>query len=69
MARPKKDHEKNRSARVSFRIAEEVNEGLRKLAKDRGAELSDVVHDLLEKGLRDAARAGARRRKPEQGSP
>jgi uncharacterized protein (DUF1778 family) len=63
MARPKKDHEKNRPARVSFRITEDVNQGLRELAKARGAELSDVVHDLLEKGLREAARAAARHRR------
>ena len=63
MARPKKNQEKHRPNRVSFRIAEDVDEGLRKLAKQRGAELSDVVHDLLEKGLRDAVKAEGRRGK------
>ena len=63
MARPKKNQEKNRPNRVSFRIAEDVGKGLRKLAMDRGAELSDVVHDLLEKGLRQAAKAESRRGK------
>ena len=63
MARPKKNQEKNRPNRVSFRIAVDVDNGLRKLAMDRGAELSDVVHDLLEKGLRDAARVESRRGK------
>ena len=62
MARPKKNQEKNRPNRVSFRIAEDVDVGLRKLAKDRGADLSDVVHDLLEKGLRDAAKGKKTRR-------
>jgi hypothetical protein len=52
MARPKKNEEKNRPGRVSFRIAKDVDEGLRELARTRGADLSDVVHDLLEKGLK-----------------
>jgi hypothetical protein len=52
MARPKKNEEKNRPARVSFRIAKDVDEGLRELANTRGADLSDVVHDLLERALK-----------------
>ena len=51
MARPRKDEEKDRPNRVSFRIAKGLDEGLRRLAKERNADLSDVVHELLEHGL------------------
>jgi len=51
MARPRKGEEKDRPARVSFRIAKGVDEGIRLLAKERGANVSDVAHELLVRGL------------------
>jgi hypothetical protein len=61
MARPRKNEEKNRPERVTWRISATVKEGLEELAKARSANVSDVAHDLLEKGLRDAAKAESRR--------
>jgi hypothetical protein len=57
MARPRKNEEKNRPERVTWRISTGVKEGLKHLAEERGADVSDVAHDLLEKGLCDAATA------------
>ena len=63
MARPRKNQEKNRPERVTWRISSALKEGLDHLAKARSQTVSDVAHDLLEKGLRDAAKAGSRRGK------
>jgi hypothetical protein len=51
MARPRKNEEKNRPERVTWRISASVKEGLMRLAEERGADVSDVAHDLLERGL------------------
>jgi hypothetical protein len=55
MARPRKNEEKNRPERVTWRISSALKEGLERLSKARSLAVSDVAHDLLEKGLRDAA--------------
>jgi hypothetical protein len=63
MARPRKNEEKNRPERVTWRISASVKEGLERLAKARSQAVSDVAHDLLEKGLQDAAKTESRRGK------
>ena len=68
MARPRKNEEKNRPERVTWRISSALKEELERLAKARGRAMSDVAHDLLEKGLRDAAKAESRRGKTTRGS-
>jgi predicted DNA-binding protein len=44
-------------------VTEQLNEDLRRLAERRGSTMSDVVVEILEKGLRDAAKAEGRRAK------
>ena len=63
MARPRKGEEKNRPIHLGFKVTEQLNADLRRLAEKRGSPMSDVVFDILEKGLRDAAKAEGRRGK------
>src|SRR5262245_47228623 len=63
MARPRKGEEKNRPVHLGFRVSEEINQALRRLAEKRGTPMSDLVVEILERGLRDAARADGRRGK------
>jgi predicted DNA-binding protein len=66
MARPRKGEEKDRPVHLGFRVSEETSEALRRLAEKRGSPMSDLVVEILEKGLRDAARADSRRGKAGQ---
>jgi hypothetical protein len=61
MARPKKHEEKHRTERVTWRISADIKAGLKRLALERSADVSDVAHDLLEAGL--AAEQRKQRRK------
>ena len=63
MARPRKGQEKDRPVHLGFRVSEVTNQALRRLAEKRGSLMSDLVVEILEKGLRDAARADSRRDK------
>ena len=63
MGRPRKGQEKDRAGRVSFRIPVELDQGLRQVAEKRGSPMSDLVVEILEKGLRDAAKMDSRREK------
>jgi hypothetical protein len=64
MGRPRKGEEKNRLLHLGFKVSEQLNADLRRLAEKRGATMSDVVVEILENGLRDAAKVGSRRAKP-----
>lgn len=44
-------------------IPEQLNADLRRLAEKRGSPMSDVVVEILEKGLREAAKVESRRGK------
>lgn len=61
MARPKKDQAKHRPIHMGFRVSREVREGLEALAAQRGAPLSDVAHEALERYV--SAQAKKERRK------
>jgi hypothetical protein len=63
MGRPRKGEEKHRSAHLGFKVTEQLNADLRRLAEKRGSPMSDVVVEILEKGLQDAAKAESRRGK------
>jgi hypothetical protein len=54
MARPRKGEEKDRPVHLGFRVSEETSRALRALAEKRRSPMSDLVVDILEKGLRDA---------------
>jgi hypothetical protein len=51
MARPRKGEEKTRPERVTWRISASVKTGLQRMAIERGEDVSDVAHELLERGL------------------
>jgi hypothetical protein len=61
MARPRKNEEKHRAERVTWRISADVKEGLKRLALERSADVSDVAHQLLEQGLAAEQRKQRRR--------
>jgi hypothetical protein len=63
MGRPRKGEEKNRPIHLGFKVTEQLNADLRRLAEKRGSPMSDVVVEILEKGLRDATKAESRRGK------
>ena len=63
VARPRKGDEKHRPIHLGFKVTEQLNADLRRLAERRGSPMSDVVVEILEKGLRDAAKAESRRGK------
>jgi hypothetical protein len=63
VGRPRKGEEKNRPVHLGFKVSEQLNADLRRLAERRGSPMSDVVVEILEKGLKDAAKAEGRRRK------
>jgi hypothetical protein len=63
VGRPRKGEEKNRPIHLGFKVTEQLNADLRRLAKRRGSPMSDVVVEILEKGLKDAAKAESWRRK------
>jgi hypothetical protein len=63
VGRPRKGEEKHRSIHLGFKVTEQLNAGLRELAEKRGSPMSDVVVEILEKGLREAAKAESRRGK------
>jgi hypothetical protein len=63
MGRPKKGAEKHRPIHLGFKVTEQLNADLRRLAEKRGSPMSDVVVEILEKGLREAAKAESRRGK------
>jgi hypothetical protein len=52
MARPRKGEEKNRPVHLGFKVTEEMNMSLRKLADAQGCALSDIVVEILDEGLR-----------------
>jgi hypothetical protein len=54
VGRPRKGEEKNRPVHLGFKVTEQMNADLRKLAKRRRSPISDVVVELLEKGLSEA---------------
>jgi predicted DNA-binding protein len=54
VARPRKGEEKHRPIHLGFKVTEELNNDLRRLAERRGSPMSDVVVEILEKGLREA---------------
>jgi hypothetical protein len=59
MGRPRKGEEKNRPVHLGFKVTEELNNDLRRLAERRGSPMSDVVVEILEKGLkRELAKMG-----------
>ena len=47
MARPKTGEEKKRPVHLGLRVTKWVRAGLDKVAKEDGAVVSDVVHDVL----------------------
>jgi predicted transcriptional regulator len=49
MARPKKAVAKHRPNHMGFRVTDEVRHGLEAIAAQRGALLSDVAHEALER--------------------
>jgi hypothetical protein len=61
MARPRKGEEKDRPIHLGFRVSRETSRALRELAEKRGSPMSDLVVEILEKGLRDAVRKEAAR--------
>ena len=61
MGRPRKGEEKNRPIHLGFKVTEQLNADLRRLVEKRGSPMSDVVVEILEKGLRGAAKAESRR--------
>jgi predicted DNA-binding protein len=61
MGRPRKGEEKNRPVHLGFKVTEELNNDLRRLAERRGSPMSDVVVEILEKGLREALAKKANR--------
>ena len=63
MGRPRKGEEKHRPIHLGFKVTEQLNLELRWLAEKRGATMSDVVFEILEKGLRDATKSESRRGK------
>jgi hypothetical protein len=63
VGRPRKGEEKHRPVHLGFKVTEQLNADLRRLAESRGSPMSDVVVEILEKGLRDAAKAESRRGK------
>jgi hypothetical protein len=63
MGRPRKGEEKHRPVHLGFKVTEQLNADLRRLAEKRGSTMSDVVVEILERGLRDAAKAESRRGK------
>jgi hypothetical protein len=44
-----------------FRVSRETSEALHRLAAKRGSPMSDLVVEILEKGLHEAAKAERRR--------
>jgi hypothetical protein len=67
VGRPKKGEEKNRPIHLGFKVTEQLNADLRRLAEKRGSPMSDVVVEILERGLRDAAKTESRRGKATRG--
>jgi hypothetical protein len=63
MGRPKKGEEKHRPIHLGFKVTEQMNADLRRYAEKRGSPMSDVVVEILEKGLREAAKAAPPRGK------
>jgi hypothetical protein len=63
VGRPRKGEEKHRPIHLGFKVTEQLNLELRWLAEKRGATMSDVVFEILEKGLRDATKSESRRGK------
>jgi predicted DNA-binding protein len=61
MARPRKGEEKHRPIHLGFRVSKETDQQLRWLAEKRGSPMSDLVTEILEKGLRQAIEAEKRR--------
>jgi hypothetical protein len=46
----------DRPVHLGFKVTEQLNADLRPFAKKRGSPMSDVVVEILERGLRDAAK-------------
>jgi len=61
VGRPRKGEEKHRPIHLGFKVSEQLNADLRRLAERRGSPMSDLVVEFLEKGLREAAKKGGRR--------
>ena len=60
MARPKAGEEKNRPVHLGFRVPEETDTALRKIAEKRGAPMSDIVNEALDAYLKRQAKGGSR---------
>jgi hypothetical protein len=69
MGRPRKGEEKHRPIHLGFKVTEQLNADLRRLAEKRGSPMSDVVVEILERGLRDAAKAESRRGRSGRAAP
>lgn len=67
MGRPRKGQEKHRPIHLGFKVTEQLNADLRRLAEKRGSPMSEVVVEILEKGLKEA-KADGRRGKATRGS-
>lgn len=48
MARPLKEHAKNRSEKIGVRVTKDVRAALVKAARRKRVSLSDLVHSVLE---------------------
>jgi hypothetical protein len=54
VGRPRKGEEKHRPIHLGFKVSKQLNADLRRLARKRRSPMSDVVVEILEKGVREA---------------